>query len=295
MIQHSFTGAYQSEVGARNQGINTIGAGIKDAATLALGITGFAGGFGTSTLGKSLAKGAEHALAGRVGGVGGNIMLATLQQKKESASAREDTKQLFSAEEVGQTIQSQLGDNPINRAAKKNLATVFETLANAKEEKLINKQGNIESSIGEIDPNSKLGKKILSNLEERDDLQKKHKDQIKKLADDKFEDGTYELDTLKPVNYNQGYQATFRLIGDRYTNKEYQERVKEFLQASSDSKISAGKFGGEPEISFHINDYDTAYNLGKKYNQISIWDWKNNEEIKTGGTGAFTDYIKHKK
>lgn len=168
MIQHAFTSAYTNEVSARNQGINTISTGIKDAVTLAMGITGFAGGFGTSTLGKSLAKGAEHALAGRVGGVGGNIMLATLQQKKESASAREDTKQLFSAEEVGQTIQSQLGDNPINRSAKKSLSTVFETLANAKERKLINAANKIESSMGEIDPTSELGKKIISNLDKED-------------------------------------------------------------------------------------------------------------------------------
>ena len=168
MIQNAFKGAYTNEVSTRNQGINTISTGIKDAVTLAMGITGFAGGFGTSTLGKSLAKGAEHALAGRVGGVGGNIMLATLQQKKESASAREDTKQLFSAEEVGQTIQSQLGDNPINRAAKKSLGTVFETLANAKQEGVVNKQGNIQSSMGEIDPTSELGKKIISNLDKED-------------------------------------------------------------------------------------------------------------------------------
>ena len=165
MIQHSFTGAYQSEVNARNQGINTIGAGIKDAATLALGITGFAGGFGSSELGKTVAKGAEHALAGRVGGVGGNIMLATLQQKKESAQTEEAAKQLFSAEEVSETIKNQLGDNPINRAATKSLATVFETLTKAKEEQLINKKGQIESSIGEIDPTSELGKKIISNLD----------------------------------------------------------------------------------------------------------------------------------
>ena len=168
MIQNAFKGAYTNEVSTRNQGINTISTGIKDAVTFAMGITGFAGGFGTSTLGKSLAKGAEHALAGRVGGVGGNIMLATLQQKKESASAREDTKQLFSAEEVGQTIQSQLGDNPINRAAKKSLGTVFETLANAKQEGVVNKQGNIQSSMGEIDPTSELGKKIISNLDKED-------------------------------------------------------------------------------------------------------------------------------
>lgn len=168
MIQNAFKGAYTNEVSARNQGINTISTGIKDAVTLAMGITGFASGFGTSTLGKSLAKGAEHALAGRVGGVGGNIMLATLQQKKETAQDKQNTSNLFTAEDVSKTISTQLGDNPINRAAKKSLGTVFETLTNAKQEGIVNKQGNIQSSMGEIDPTSELGKKIISNLDKED-------------------------------------------------------------------------------------------------------------------------------
>ena len=82
MIQHAFTGAYTSQVSAQSQGINTITSGIKDAATLVAGVLGFSGALGSG----ALAKGAEHALAGRVGGVGGNIMLATMQQKKERLS-----------------------------------------------------------------------------------------------------------------------------------------------------------------------------------------------------------------
>lgn len=179
MIQHAFTGAYTSEVSARNQGIKTITSGVKDAATLIAGTLGLgaikdaaklmAGPLGLGTLGDgALSKGAGHALAGRVGGVGGNIMLATLEEKKDTARIREETNRLFSAEEVGQTIQSQLGDNPINRSAKKSLGTVFETLANAKIEGLMSKKGQIQSSMGEIDPNSELGKKIISNLDKED-------------------------------------------------------------------------------------------------------------------------------
>lgn len=164
MIQHAFKSAYTSEIEAQNRGINTITSGIKDAATLVAGVLGFSGALGNG----ALAKGAEHALAGRVGGVGGNIMLATLQQKKDTAKAEENKNKLFTSEEVGQTITSQLGDNPINRAAKKSLSTVFETLVKAKEQNIINKQGNIESSMGEIDPNSELGKKIISNLDKED-------------------------------------------------------------------------------------------------------------------------------
>ena len=164
MIQHAFTQAYTNQISAQNKGIGTISEGVKDAATLVAGALGFAGALGKG----ALAKGAEHALAGRVGGVGGNIMLATLQQKKDSAKAKEDTNKLFTSEEVGETIKSQLGDNPINRAAVKQLSTVFETIVKAKEEEIINKKGKIESSMGEIDPNSELGKQIISNLDKED-------------------------------------------------------------------------------------------------------------------------------
>ena len=61
-------------------------------------------------------------------------------------------------------------------------------------------------------------------------------------------------------------------------------------QASSDGVITAGKFGGTPEISFNVANRDTAIRLAKKYNQISIWDWaeftrSGNGEILKGGTG----------
>ena len=164
MIQHAFTGAYTNQVSAMNQGINTMTGGIKDAATLVAGALGFSGALGSG----AASTGAKHALAGRIGGVGGNIMLATMQQKKESAQAKEDTKNLLSAEEVGNTIQAQLGDNPINRTAKKQLATVFETLVDAKQEGIINKKGKIESELGDIDPNSELGKRIIQNLDKED-------------------------------------------------------------------------------------------------------------------------------
>lgn len=163
MIQHAFTGAYTSQVAAQNQGINTISSGVKDAAILAAGIAGFASG-GTG----ALAKGAKHALAGRVGGIGGNIMLATMDQKVASAQSKEETKQMFSSEEIGSTIKAQLGDNPINRPALKQLNTVFETLTTAKQSGLINKEGKIESEIGDIDPNSKLGQQILSKQREEE-------------------------------------------------------------------------------------------------------------------------------
>lgn len=108
---------------------------------------------------------------------------------------------------------------------------------------------------------------------------------MSRLNSQEYEDGTYDLDTLTQVSYNSGYQVTFSQIGDNYTDSEYADRVNEFLATSSDGKTLAGKFEGTPEISFHVNNRATAERLGRKYNQISVWDWKNCNEIETGGTG----------
>lgn len=152
MIQHAFSSAYSNQVSQQNQGISNITRGVKDAATLAVGVAGFASGSEGIA-----ATAAEHTLAGRVGGVGGNIMLATLKEKEAAAKAREQQKTKFTAEE----ITSQLSDNPINRPALKQLNTVFDTLMKAKEEKMLDKKGQLDTSLGKIDPKSELGKRIL--------------------------------------------------------------------------------------------------------------------------------------
>lgn len=152
MISNAFKSAYQNEVSQRNQGISTVTQGVKDAATAIIGITGFAGGLGSG----ALAKGAEHALAGRVGGVGGNIMLATLQQKKETEKANQEKK--YTASQVIGALEG----NTINRSAIKTLNTVFDFISN--ESDYLNKQGKIETSMGEIDPASELGKQIMGGL-----------------------------------------------------------------------------------------------------------------------------------
>lgn len=160
-LSNAFKGAYTNQVSQQNQGINAITSGVKDLATAAIGAAGFAGALGSG----AAATAAKHTLAGRIGGVGGNIMLSTLQEKKDSANAKQANSQLFSAEDITNTINSQLGGNPINNNAVKQLSTVFETLQAAKSQKLINKQGKYQTSIGDIDPNSELGKKITGGLQ----------------------------------------------------------------------------------------------------------------------------------
>ena len=115
--------------------------------------------------------------------------------------------------------------------------------------------------------------------------QSHYREQISRLSSPDYADGTYDLDTLTQVSYDSGYQVTFSQIGDNYSDAEYANKINEFLAVSSDGKTLAGKFESTPEVSFHCNDRKTAERLARKYNQISIWDWKNFEEIKTGGTG----------
>ena len=160
-LSNAFKGAYTNQVSQQNQGISTITNGVKDLATAAVGIAGFAGALGSG----AAATAAKHTLAGRIGGVGGNIMLSTLQEKKDTVNAKQQNAQLFSAEDITNTISSQLGGNPINNNAVKKLSTVFETLQAAKSQKLINEQGKYKTSIGDIDPNSELGKRITGGLQ----------------------------------------------------------------------------------------------------------------------------------
>lgn len=129
--------------------------------------------------------------------------------------------------------------------------------------------------------------KITTNaIEDKTIYDKKYYEkQMKKLESDEYEDGTYDLDKLKQVEYDYGYQVTFSQIGDNYSNVEFNDRVSEFVDISSDGKVSAGKFQSTPEISFNVKSKEEAIRLAKKYNQISIWDWKNGDTIETGGTG----------
>lgn len=156
MISNAFKGAYTNEVSQQNQTISNVSSGVKAVAGAVLATLGFTSGGiskGLSTLTKA-------------GGIGGGAMQAVLDEKKTSAETKEETQKLFTSEEIVSTIESQLGDNPINRSAKKQLNTVFETLQMAKEEKLMNKKGQIETDLGPVDPNSEFGKQILSQLKE---------------------------------------------------------------------------------------------------------------------------------
>ncbi len=112
-----------------------------------------------------------------------------------------------------------------------------------------------------------------------------HKRMVAEVDKPKYPDySTYDISTLQTVSYSDGYQVTFWCKGDNYTPDEYARLVNEFLRYVPDHVTNVGKYDGA-EISFRVPDKRTALRLARKYNQISVWDWKAEEEISTGGTG----------
>lgn len=160
MISNAFKGAYTNEVSQHAQSQSNIASGVKAVGGAILAAMGFTSG--------GISKGLQGAIA-KVGGLGGQAMQSQVDEKVTAAETKEQNQKLFTSEEVASTISSQLGDNPINRSAKKKLNTVFETLQMAKEEQILNKKGKIETDLGEVDPNSELGKQILEQLKEEED------------------------------------------------------------------------------------------------------------------------------
>lgn len=120
-----------------------------------------------------------------------------------------------------------------------------------------------------------------------------YKSQLSKISSIR-EDGTFDLETGKVKEYKDGYQVTFSMTDMNFGDEEYNKLVDQFKQADHGT-VDAGKFGGEVEISFNVTNLKTAGKLAYKYNQISIWDWKNQREIKTGRTGKWSNYRKENK
>ena len=187
MISNAFKGAYTNEVSQEAKSMSNIASGVKAVGGAALAALGFTGGTGKMI----------KDLVAKAGGLGGSSMQAVIDEKKTSAETKENAQKLFTSEEVASTIESQLGDNPINRSAKKQLNTVFETLQMAKEEKLMNKKGQLETDLGPVDPNSEFGKKILEGLKEP---KKSENLNNKKIMLDDENESNFDENQLKNLN-----------------------------------------------------------------------------------------------
>lgn len=114
MISSAFKSANINQTNQMTQGINTITSGVKDAAVLVAGALSFSGIAGGESL---LNDALQHTFAGKVGGIGGNIMLMSMQEKRELK--KEETKtpaEFFETQygkvpkdsELGLKIQEQL-------------------------------------------------------------------------------------------------------------------------------------------------------------------------------------------
>jgi len=125
MIQHAFTSAYSNQIAQQNQVVKGAWGGVKDAATMIAGGLGFSGALGDGVA----AEGAEHALAGRIGGIGGNIMLATMKEKEATQMANESKAKFL------EQVAGKMSDNPINRSATTELMTVARKLRQKESEK----------------------------------------------------------------------------------------------------------------------------------------------------------------
>ena len=133
MISNAFKSAYTNQVSQQNQGINTITAGIKDAGTAIAGVMGFAGALGSG----ALATASKHALAGRIGGVGGNLMVSTMQQKATTAKLEQYQNSIFNEADnakVDATFDKVAGSMQGATASEfKALDTVWSKIENARQ------------------------------------------------------------------------------------------------------------------------------------------------------------------
>lgn len=164
MISSAFKSAYTDKVQSENRVYGNVQSGIKALGTATASIILAGIGMDEAKVNAGFAKSAAKTGASRLGGIGGMLVSALTGEKKMSAQAKEDTKQMFSGEEVKETVNSQLGDNPINRAATKKLNTVFDTLVSAKENGIIKNNKIKTSNLGDIDVNSPFGKQIIEKL-----------------------------------------------------------------------------------------------------------------------------------
>lgn len=123
----AFKSAVVSEQTAKNKTTNQVVSGIKDiGVAIAGGLagpigTGVGNAFGSATIGNITTKALTHGLANKVGGIGGSIMVANLQQGEQNQKQNKlMEEQLRSADEQLAKTQ-ELIDRPGAEALKQKL------------------------------------------------------------------------------------------------------------------------------------------------------------------------------
>ena len=89
------------------------------------------------------------------------------------------------------------------------------------------------------------------------------------------DDGTFDLETGKPVKYDNGFQVAFQTTASEkeggMSDEEYDRIVDEVVKQTG-AKPELGCFE-VPEISFHFENRLQALEMMTKFNQHSIWNW----------------------
>ncbi len=145
-----------------------------------------------------------------------------------------------------------------------------------------------------IEANKSEGQKLLDTVK-KNKAGREYRDKLNKISDKSIPDGTYDVDTGKAVDFKgEGYNVSFEQSGVKLTNDEYYDRIEE-CRNKCDGKVYAGKFGGDPEISFYTKDKKVALELMEKYNQHSIWDNSIGDIIENPKYNASTNKVNYEK
>jgi len=113
---------------------------------------------------------------------------------------------------------------------------------------------------------------------------------------EKGEDGTYDLETGKPVSYDNGAQVSFQTTSSEdggMSDEEY-DKLVDSLSKETGSKPHLGSYG-VPEISFRCDTLEKALELGRKYNQESVFSWSSKKCIPCEGIDKSVNSIEHLK
>ena len=141
MISSAFKSAYVNQVNQQNQGINTITGGIKDLGTAVTGILGFSGALGSGTL----AKAAKFGLANKIGGVGGALMVATMDEKTQP----QESPLLSASDQEVQGAFDKMAAGAKTTADFESLTTVWEQISKARKKKREQDMlSQVESNLG---------------------------------------------------------------------------------------------------------------------------------------------------
>ena len=137
MISNAFKGAYTERVQAENKVAGNIQRGIRDAASIAtIAALGFTGAISD----EAILKGVSRMGASRLGGIGGNAVMAALGEKKETAQVRKDDTRLLNAdEEELDKIFTELSNQSTSEEMDTAIDTVWEKLNQGNKKKLNDK------------------------------------------------------------------------------------------------------------------------------------------------------------